>query len=575
KRSAKISAGGYLAEILIDKKEYQKAVDILYEIIDKNLLGIDDEKTLCKPYYLLGKAFGGLGDINKSLNYFAKGLIAGDSENVWKLCDSLYIQAMNFKSKTEVLNDIRKSFGFDEIVYTDATEEYGLNDVSSTRIAWGDYDEDGYQDMLLDGRRLFKNINGKKFTEMTVLSFSDTISANGGLWGDFDNDGDLDIITKDPEALWLNTYGIFKKVIGENSIQDNKVSTEGIGLADINKDGNLDIYFANYETNYISEKDQLFFGTGNGRFKNVTDISGILPADDRKRAGKGVSICDFDNDGDPDIYISNYRLSENFLFQNDGTGYFINAAKEKNVAGVETFGWRGHTIGSEWGDIDNDGDFDLITANLAHPRYIDFSNKTMLYENLGAPDYKFNDIRSCAGIKYEETHSEPAFGDLDNDGYIDLYINDIHEGKKSFLYMNNGNKTFRDDTYLSGTRHFDGWGVAFADIDNDGDLDILSAGGKIQLFRNDTEKLGNWLEIKVIGKNHSDAIGTRLRVFNNSLSLIREIQGGKGNTNQHSLVQHFGLGKEFSDFNLEIIFPSGEKRIIKINGINRLIEIRE
>jgi tetratricopeptide (TPR) repeat protein len=575
KRSSKISAGSYVAEILIDKREYKKALDLLYDIIDNNSLGIDDETTLCKPYYLLGKAYEKIGDKEKALTYLSKGMIAGDSRNVWTLCDSLYLKASGLKGKSDILDHVRKTSGFDEVIYNDLTDKYGLKDVSAGRIAWGDYDNDGYQDMLLDGRRLFKNAGGKSFIEITSLAFPDTNAAGGGLWGDFDNDGDLDMITKDPETVRLNDGGVFKKVSGEFSLSDNKVSTEGVGIADLNKDGYIDIYFANYENNFVYEKDQLLLGKGNGKFSDVSETSGILPADGKNRAGRGVNTGDFDNDGDQDIYVSNYRLTENFLFRNEGAGFFINIAKEKGVAGEETAGWWGHTIGSEWGDIDNDGDLDLITANLAHPRYIDFSNMTMLYENSGAPDFKFTDIRRSTGIKYEETHSEPAFGDLDNDGYLDIYINDVYEGRRSFLYMNNGNKTFRDVTYLSGTRHFNGWGVAYADIDNDGDLDILSAGGKVQLFLNVTKKIGNWLEIKVTGKDHFDAIGTRLKLFNNNISLIREIQGGKGTTNQHSLVQHFGIGKEFNNFTLEITFPSGEKRTIKVPEINRLITVKE
>lgn len=575
KRSSKISAGSYVAEILIDKKEYKKALDLLYDIIDNNSLGIDDETTLCKPYYLLGKAYDRIGDREKSLTYLSKGMIAGDSRRVWTLCDSLYFKTSGLKNKSDILDHIRKTSGFDEIIFNDVTDESGLKDISAGRIAWGDYDNDGFQDMLLDGRRLFKNSEGKKFFEITSLSFPDTNASGGGLWGDFDNDGDLDMITKDPEVIRLNDRGVFKKVAGEYSLTDNKVSTEGVGIADLNRDGFLDVYFANYENNFVYEKDQLFLGKGNGKFSDVSETGGILPADGINRAGRGVNAGDFDNDGDQDIFVSNYRLTENFLLRNDGLGFFKNIAKEKGVAGVETAGWWGHTIGSEWGDIDNDGDLDLITANLAHPRYIDFSNMTMLYENSGAPDFKFTDIRRSAGIRYEETHSEPAFGDLDNDGFLDLYINDVYEGRRSFLYMNNGNKTFRDVTYLSGTRHFNGWGVAYADIDNDGDLDILAAGGKIQLFRNDTPKLGNWLEVKITGKDHCDAIGTRLRLFNNNISLIREIQGGKGTTNQHSLVQHFGIGKEFQNFTLEITFPSGEKRTVKVNEINNVILIKE
>ncbi len=575
KRSAKISSGSYLAEMLIDINQIKLALQILYDITDNNLLGADDETTLCRPYYLMGKVYKKAGDKEKTLAYLTKALIAGDSRNIWKLCDSLYADSGEVSGSFEVLKSIRKLTGFSEVIFNDRTEEFGLGNISASRIAWGDYNGDGFQDMLLDGRRLFKNENGRSFRDVTAEAFPDTIRANGGLWGDFNGDGNPDIITKDPEAVWLNNKGIFRKVSGKGAISDNGVSTEGMGIADFNKDGHLDIYFANYENNYVFEKDLIYFGTGEGKFRDTTESSGIIPPDGKNRAGRGVNAGDFNNDGNADIYVSNYRLTENFLFKNDGLGYFKNTAAEYGVAGVETEGWWGHTIGSEWGDIDNDGDLDLITANLAHPRYIDISDMTMLYENRLNEMQGFKDIRSEAGIKFEETHSEPAFGDLDNDGYLDLYINCVYEGRRSFLYMNNGNKTFRDVTYLSGTRHYNGWGVAFADIDNDGDLDILSAGGKIQLLINETPNPGNWLEVKVKGNSHSDAIGTRLKLYNENISLIREIQGGKGSTNQHSLVQHFGLGKEDSGFTLEIRFPSGETRSKKIDKVNHIIYIEQ
>ena len=310
-------------------------------------------------------------------------------------------------------------------------------------------------------------------------------------------------------------------------------------------------------------------------FVEATENSGLIPEDEINRAGRGVNFGDYDNDGDMDIFVSNYRLTKNYLWQNDGLGKFTEVSLEKGVSGVEVEDWWGHTIGSEWGDIDNDGDLDLISCNLAHPRYIDFSDKTMLLVNSGFPDYKFTDKRAAAGIRFEETHSEPALGDLNNDGFLDLYINDVYEARRSFLYMSNGDMTFRDVTYLSGTRHFNGWGVAFADFDNDGDLDILAAGGDIQLFRNDTYPKGNWLQVEILGKDHCDAIGTRLILANKNISLLREIQGGKGTTNQHSLVQHFGLGQEEAPFDLKIRFPGGEVRVVKIEQINRKVVIME
>ena len=581
-RAVSVNTAALLADILIKQEKYEEAEKILTAVIKNNKLGIDDETTLGACYYFLAKAYDGMNRKKEAVQVAVKSLIAGDSRNYYTpKADSLLREMIGYKdlSEDEYIDFVRTQAGYKDVIFTDVAEEYGLENIGAGRIAWGDYNNDGFADMLLNGSRLFKNEKGKKITEVTQESFPDTVRGNGGLWGDFDNDGDLDIVTKDPESIWLNEKGIFTRISGNNAIENNEVSTEGIGIGDVNIDGWLDIYFANYEvwkvTRSEPEEDSFFKSIGEGKFYNITDRADLLPKDGKKRAGRGVNMGDFDNDGDLDIFVSNYRLQDNFLWVNDGTGHFENRALELDVAGDEVEGWWGHTIGSEWVDVDNDGDLDLFCANLAHPRYIDFSNMTMLYLNSGAPDWKFTDVRKNSGIRFEETHSEPAWGDLNNDGFLDLYINCIYKGRRSFLYINNQDGTFRDVTFLAGVRHFNGWGVAFADFDNDGDLDILAAGGTIQLYRNDTPNTGNWLEVQIIGKDHSDGIGTRLTLSNENISLIREIQGGKGTTNQHSLVQHFGLGDFELPFELKIRFTGGENRKIEIREINNRIRITQ
>jgi tetratricopeptide (TPR) repeat protein len=563
-RSAPVKTAALLADILIKQDNYEEAEKILTAVIKNNKLGIDDETTLGACYYFLAKAYEGMNRKKEAVQTAVQSLIAGDSRNYYTpLADSLLRKIIGYKdlSEDEYIDFVRTQAGYKDVIFSDVTEEYGLENVGAGRIAWGDYDNDGFVDMLLNGSRLFKNEKGKRFIDVTQEAFTDTIRGNGGLWGDFDNDGDLDIVTKDPESIWLNKNGIFTRVSGNNAIENNEVTTEGIGIGDVNNDGFLDIYFANYEvwkqTHSEPEEDSFFKGIGDGKFYDITDRADLLPKDGKKRAGRGVS---------------NYRLQDNFLWVNDGTGHFENRALELCVAGDEVEGWWGHTIGSEWIDVDNDGDFDLITCNLAHPRYIDFSNKTRLYINENG---KFVDRRKEAGIKFEETHSEPCWADFNNDGFLDLYINCVYEGRRSFLYMNNGDNTFREVSFLAGVRHFNGWGAACADFDNDGDMDFLAAGGKIQLFRNDTPKLKKWLEVKIIGKDHSDGIGTHLTLSNENVSLIREIQGGKGTTNQHSLIQHFGLGEYELPFELKIRFPDGEERKLEIKEINNRIRIIE
>ena len=258
-RSAPVKAVAGLARILNEQGRFEESKKILEEIILNNSLTVDDETTLAGCYYYLAQAYEGLEMSDLAEKYAVLALISGDSRNYYTpLADTLLTELLSHhRGLNSNLNFSRKIMEYQDVTFTDVTEEYGLLNINAGRIAWGDYDRDGWQDMLLNGSRLFRNLEGKKFVEVTSSAFPDTIRANGGLWGDFDNDGDLDIITKDPESLWLNDNGVFYQ---NGQFSDNGVSTEGLGLGDVNQDGFLDLYVANYEKNYVYETDQFFLG---------------------------------------------------------------------------------------------------------------------------------------------------------------------------------------------------------------------------------------------------------------------------------------------------------------------------
>ncbi|HUT79210.1 MAG TPA: VCBS repeat-containing protein, partial [Polyangia bacterium] len=309
---------------------------------------------------------------------------------------------------------------------------------ASSRVAWGDYDGDGDDDLMTNGPTLYRNNGDGTFSDVTEAAGLTGLvgSAGGGVWGDFDNDGCLDYFglgtgQSAPDVLLRNLCdGSFQDVTLASGIWDAPTAidcvaeleeehapTEGAAWVDLDSDGFLDLYLAQYECGglYVDYVDQFWHNEGDGTFTDGTEEHGFLWA--TARAGRGVSPADCDRDGDVDIFVSNYRLDPNFLFINEGDGTVYEWAEFAGLAGENVNGSFGHTIGAAWADFDGDGDFDVVQANLAHPRYYHFSDKTMVLMNDGAGNF----AETAAGIWYRETHSNPTVADFDNDGDWDVF----------------------------------------------------------------------------------------------------------------------------------------------------------
>jgi tetratricopeptide (TPR) repeat protein len=474
--------------------------------------------------------------------------------------------------------------------FTDITEGAGLDKATGRRIAIGDYNNDGSEDILLNGSRLYHNNGNGTFTEVTKET-NITGEWSGGVWADYNNDGWLDFFSSGwTDALWRNNgNGTFTNITAEiNPKLSDGHPTEGAAWGDYDRDGFVDLYLANYENPFaVGTPDSLWKNIEGRIFEDITARVKITPP--KNQCGRGVSWGDYNNDGWLDIFVSNYRLNPNFLWRNNRDGTFTNVAKEVGVEGVLVKGYYGHTIGSDLADFDNDGNLDLFQANLAHPRYITFSNMSFLLKNSGPPHYRFTEQRKGSCIRFEETHSDPAWADFDNDGRQDLYITSVYSERPSFLYKQVTSGSFRDVTYLTGTRVYDGWGCAWVDFDNDGDLDLVVSGssrgqgkGNIYLFRNETISENNkpidknFLSVKLIGSNcNRAAIGARLTLTSGKNTYTREVKGGRGTTNQDTLVQHFGLGRWNEESLLTIRWPCGKKQQITVGRPNQIITVKE
>jgi hypothetical protein len=563
-----------LAQILFENEKYDEVLEELSKV-DKNEL-------TAKYYYLKGKSEKELGQQALSFEDLLKAVKMGDDRNQWTPKADSLLQEIYFEFSDRGSNFMQfaRVWGkYKGPVFTDVTDAANLSQYKKSRIAWGDYNNDGYDDILLNGNTLLRNNKNGTFTDVSEEAGISIGKTNGGIWADFDRDGYLDFFassssTEKNDILWKNLGdGTFKDVTDSIPLSDT-LQTEGAAWGDFDGDFYPDLYLANYERWEIldSEPDFLFHNEGNGKFSDVTTSKGIIPSFNENQAGRGVNWGDYDNDGFLDIFVSNYRLDRNFLWKNQSGRGFKNVAEQVGVEGNYVDEWFGHTIGSEWGDFDNDGDLDLISANLAHPRYIEFSDMTMLLAN-DLKHEKFSNIRKSAGITYDECHSDPSWGDVNNDGYLDLFITSIYPNRRSYLYLNNGDKTFTDITYFAGVRTFNFWGAAFSDYDNDGDLDLLVCSGEgIHLFRNESEEI-NWLEIKILDKNgKTPIIGTRVEVTQDKLKQIREVQGGKGTTNQHSQTLYFGFPTK-DNVDIKVKYLDGKETNLQNQKLNQVVKI--
>ncbi|MBN1336952.1 MAG: CRTAC1 family protein [Deltaproteobacteria bacterium] len=448
-----------------------------------------------------------------------------------------------------------------------------------SRVAWGDYDNDGFDDLMTSGPVLWHNEGDGTFVNVTAEAIPEGLvwaacGTGGGVWGDYDNDGCLDSFGQGGsylcgEALLHNNCdGTFTDVILESGIVDlqddrdcdgngepESSPTEGAGWFDLDGDGYLDLYLANYECSsehdyYRNYDDRFFHNNGDGTFSEPEAV-GVRT---NNQAGRGVTTGDFDQDGDTDLFVSNYRLDRNFFYDNLGDGTLDEVGSENGTGGRYTpgYGTYGHTIGTAVGDIDNDGDFDLVAANLAHPFYYHFSDRTnvLVNDGMGA----FQDQADTRGIYYRETHSNPVLFDADNDADLDLFITNVYGYRDSDFYVNDGEGFFTLQNYESGVVVQNGWGAAAADHDNDGDVDLVAG----SLYRNDGRYGAHWIQVRPVGVGrNTSAIGAIVEVEAGGTVQRRMVSGGSGTSSQDSFTLHVGLGAADTVDRITVRFPYG------------------
>ena len=434
-------------------------------------------------------------------------------------------------------------------LFTDVTGTTGdLGDAGNGEgAAWGDYDNDGDDDLFLtnfgQADKLFRN-DGGTFVDVTASSgpVGDVGDSEGAAWGDYDNDGYPDLYVSThaaPNRLYHNNQdGTFSDVTVLSGAVGDPGNGRGVAWADYDNDGDLDLFLANWnDSNRLFRNDAGVF----------VDVIGTTPLGDDGGTG-GAVWGDYDKDGDPDLYTTD-DAGPNHLYRNDGGGTFADVSA---AAGVDN---ASSSLGASWGDYDGDGDLDL---------YVTTAGGNNLYRNDGGT---FADVAGAAGVAYNGASGQAAWGDYDHDGDLDLYVTNVNE--PNLLYRNDGGGTFADVSDFPVNDPVWSQGAAWADVDGDGDLDLYLVNGNSdanRLFRNESAGGNHWLGVKLEGTiSNASGIGAWIEVSDEANTYIREVASGTGLFCQNSLAADFGLGPAATSMDVIVHWPSG--LVQTVNGV--------
>jgi hypothetical protein len=520
------------------------------------------------------------------------------------------------------LSDITKETGI-TFKHTDGScGRYYIMETVSAGLALFDYDGDGDVDIyFLNGspllgkqskvsprNALYRNDGKGKFTDVTgKAGVGDTGYGLGVAVADYDNDGDLDIYLNNhgPNVMYRNKGdGTFVDVTKEAGVGNGHKVGAGTCFLDMDGDGDLDLYVANYlafSSNtharvqaltklmyaipryYRPVPDTLYRNNGNGTFTDVSADSGV-----GAHAGWGMGIIcgDYDNDDDTDVFIAN-DVWANYLFQNDGNGHFEEVGLVAGVA-YDGGGQAQAGMGVDCGDYDNDGWLDFYLT--------DYQNEqSTLYKNLGIA--MFEDVTFVTGAG-AGTHNNVTWGngfvDFDNDGKRDIFVacghlqDNIEQfddastyHQENILLMNTGDGKFVDVSNECGDGlkvKLSSRGAGFDDLDNDGDIDvvILNSRREPTILRNDSANENHWIQIRLQGiKTNRDGVGARVKVVAGDLTQIDEVHSGRGYQSHYGTRLHFGLGKRDRIDRVEVRWIGGGVDVVKNVEVDQVLSITE
>jgi enediyne biosynthesis protein E4 len=475
-------------------------------------------------------------------------------------------------------------------------------------VCVSDYDRDGWQDIYFVNARdrydrgitvknaLYRNNGDGTFADVTdSAGVPGTAFGLGCVWGDYDDDGfpDLFVSQYPRNVLYHNNgNGTFTDVTDKAGVAGTESGPFHAGAVffDYDHDGRLDLYVGSYvafgpdarrycyigdvqtscgPSAYRGSPNALYHNNGDGTFTNVTKAANVFKPDGKNLA---VGAADYDNDGWPDLFVANDGLPAD-LYQNLHNGKFQENAETTGMA----YTMRGQTMAAmciSLGDYDNDGWLDLYISDFQ-------KSSDHLWHNSGKG--YFDEVSDQAGITVP-TREVLSFGggfvDYDNDGWLDLFIANghvypeievaspgTHYKQHNSLFHNETNGKFVETSAAAGLTTLPpraGRGVAFADFDNDGFVDMVVSndGDPPTLLHNSGNNGNHFVNFKLVGtKSNRDALGARIRVTAGGISQIREIMGGGSYLSQSDLRANFGLNKNTVVQNVEVTWPSGTHQV--------------
>ncbi len=471
--------------------------------------------------------------------------------------------------------------------FTDVAEELGIADVNqsgtgvSMGAVWGDYDNDGYEDLFLIkwGRpELFHNDQGKHFTRVSEQAgLPPWINANTALWLDYDHDGRLDLFVG----------GYYPEDVDLWHLRNTRMMPDSFEYA---KNGG---------------RKYLFHNLGNGHFEEVSEKAGISS----RRWALACAAADLSGTGYPDLFVANdYGVSE--LYINDH-GRFHEAGKETGVGFAPKSG-----MNVSFGDIFDQGKFSIYVSNISEEGVLIQGNN--LWVPQAGSALKYDNLARDLGVELGGWSFGAQFGDLNNDGNLDLYLANgfvsldhqrsywydfakVAGGNSSIigdaanwpafngrslsgyqqkrLWLNDGEGKFVEVAQAAGaTDTYDGRSVALADLWNTGALDIVVANqrGPLLIYKNSVSSDNRWIEFSLEGgKSNRSAIGAEITLYWDGKEQLQQVSGGNGFASQNDRRVHFGLGKNPKIEKAVVRWPSGALQTLDNLAPDRLYTVKE